>query len=133
MEGGWAWGEGEGTVRREVGSLASRPSGGCVVVEAAQKNALVADGLVTFPARFLLFDEDNWNVSQAVGVAALDNAIDDGEFAVAEVTHHVISRTPGYKDYDRIHDLQPTAMPVDPTVTVQATDQAGILLSRSHT
>jgi hypothetical protein len=69
-------------------------------------------------------------------VRAFDNAVDAGvgesnAFTV-NITHHVISRTPGYKDYDRLHHLddgQPyTQAPTDVVITVVDNDEASVYI-----
>lgn len=95
--------------------------------------------LVTFDERFLLFNYDNWNVPQQIDVRAFDNAVDVGvgeanAFTV-NITHHVISYTPGYKEYDGLHHLddgQPYTMaPTDVAITIFDNDEAGVEFDHS--
>lgn len=94
---------------------------------------------MTFGERFLLFNYDNWNVPQPIDVQAFDNAVDfgvgDSNVFIVNITHHVTSYTPGYKEYDRLHHLddgQPYTMaPTDVLITVFDNDEAGVSFDHS--
>eukprot|EP01043_Picozoa_sp_COSAG02_P078508 COSAG02_NODE_17709_length_986_cov_0.860203_1_plen_296_part_10 len=95
---------------------------------------------MTFDERFLLFNYDNWNVPQQIDVRAFDNAVDvgvgDSNVFMVNITHHVTSYTPGYKEYDLVYHLddgQPYTMaPTDVVITIFDNDEAGVSFGHNH-
>jgi hypothetical protein len=103
-------------------SLSSEPMRGAVFVNVEPDPRYAADLIIAPP--ILAFSPDSWSTPQRVSVTAVDNNVDDGDYARIKFSHTIITGVFGYKDYIPKNDLDVLVANDDHTAAVLVTSSS---------